>query len=64
MTDKPKTARCWSGAEIWCRACGGPTRDLDDEYGSLADGGSYERFECVEPKGPLCRKTLYVELPD
>lgn len=31
----------------------------DDEYGSLADGGSYEVYECT-----VCGKTKYVQLPD
>lgn len=59
-----KCARCWTGAEVRCRKCGGFTRALEDEYGSLADGGSYERFECVEPMAPECRETIYIELPD
>lgn len=64
MTMEPKTAACWSGAKVWCSGCGGPTRDLDDEYGSLAEGGSYERFECVAPTTERCRRTIYIELPD
>lgn len=31
----------------------------DDEYGSLADGGSYEVYRCS-----VCGKTKYVQLPD
>lgn len=55
-------ARCWTGVEVRCKTCGGPTVDLDDEYGSLADGGSYERFACKDPKCP--QETMYVQLPD
>jgi len=58
---KPKTAHCWSGAPIYCQTCRGPTRALEDEYGSLAEGGSYERFECTSDKA---HKTIYVEMPD
>ncbi len=32
---------------------------LEDEYGSLADGGSYEVYECT-----TCHKRKYVQLPD
>jgi hypothetical protein len=49
---------------VRCKTCGGPTRDLDDEYGSLADGGSYEWFECINHPEAGCSKTIYVELPD
>ena len=59
--EERKTATCWSGAKVWCRVCKGPTRALEDEYGSLADGGSFERFECIEDK---LHPTVYVELPD
>lgn len=31
----------------------------DDEYGSLADGGSYERYCCS-----VCGKISYSQLPD
>jgi len=31
----------------------------DDEYGSLADGGSYEIYICIH-----CRRRAYVQLPD
>jgi hypothetical protein len=64
MSEPKKTATCWSGAPIWCRECGGATKALEDEYGSLADGGSYERFECLEHKGQRCALTIYVEMPD
>jgi hypothetical protein len=64
MTMEPKTATCWSGAKVWCRSCKGPTEALDDEYGSLADGGSYERFICAEHKGQACADIIYVQLPD
>jgi hypothetical protein len=33
----------------------------DDEYGSLADGGSYEVWRCSDPD---CGKVKYVQLPD
>jgi hypothetical protein len=32
---------------------------LDDEYGSLAQGGSYEVWECS-----VCGQRRYVQLPD
>jgi ribosomal protein L37E len=32
---------------------------VDDEYGSLADGGSYEIYDCS-----TCGKRKYVQLPD
>lgn len=64
MPKEADTASCWSGAKVFCPGCKGPTRDLDDEYGSLSDGGSYERFKCVKPTTEHCRKTIYVELPD
>jgi hypothetical protein len=33
----------------------------DDEYGSLADGGSYRRLRC---RRPWCRRPAYDPLPD
>ena len=40
--------------------CGGlEFEQLEDEYGSLAQGGSYERCRCVK-----CGKISYSELPD
>ncbi len=53
------TAKCWSGALVYCKNCRGSTTALDDEYGSLGDGGSYEQFQCND-----CGVTTYVELPD
>lgn len=57
---EPKPRNCWAGRLNPCKKCGadvwGPG---EDEYGSLADGGSYERFKCGH-----CRNTIYVELPD
>lgn len=32
---------------------------VDDEYGSLADGGSYEIYDCS-----ICGQRLYSPLPD
>lgn len=32
---------------------------VDDEYGSLADGGSYEMHDCSK-----CGHRIYVPLPD
>lgn len=62
MPVEPRCATCWTGAEVRCPICKGPMRDLDDEYGSLAEGGSYERFECVDEQ---CRQqTIYIQLPD
>ena len=57
-------ATCWTGAEVRCKACKGETVDLEDEYGSLSDGGSFERFACTDPKCPEFRRMIYVELPD
>lgn len=34
-------------------------KHLYDEYGSLAQGGSYERYEC-----PHCKLRFWVTLPD
>lgn len=62
--EERKTAYCWNGARVWCARCGGPVRDLDDEYGSLEQGGSFERFECIDQKTPECRRIIYIELPD
>ena len=59
-----KCAHCWAEVEVRCKKCGGWTVDLDDEYGSLSDGGSFERFRCAEPMAPECRDVIYVELPD
>jgi hypothetical protein len=65
MRETPlKTAHCWSGAPIYCPKCNGATKALEDEYGSLSDGGSYERFECIDKLGDECGKTIYVEMPD
>ncbi len=32
---------------------------MGDDYGSLADGGSYKKYEC-----PHCGRTFYEQLPD
>lgn len=32
---------------------------IDEEYGSLSDGGSYEKYKC-----PNCGKIFKVSLPD
>lgn len=56
------TAKCWTGDEVWCPTCGGPTNKLNDEYGSLAEGGSFEKFKCRNARCP--QLTIYVELPD
>lgn len=40
--------------------CGGVAYEkMEDEYGSLASGGSYERCRCVG-----CDKIVYSALPD
>lgn len=39
--------------------CNGTMMYVDDEYGSLADGGSYERFTC-----DTCGRVHYSPLPD
>lgn len=52
-------AVCWSGSMIICKDCGNETIKLEDEDGSLSDGGSYERFKCTK-----CNKIMYIELPD
>lgn len=54
-----KTAKCWSGGDVFCKTCGGATEARDDEYGGLARGGDYEVFSCHD-----CRATTYIELPD
>lgn len=53
------TGTCWSGSEVYCKHCGGPTEAGEDEYGGLAGGGDYERFICR-----VCKLVTYVELPD
>lgn len=56
------TAKCWTGASIYCPTCKGPTKSMEEEYGDLSDGGSYERFKCLNAN---CKQTtIYVELPD
>lgn len=42
-----------------CVECGGEVKYLDDEYGSLASGGSYEVFKCAS-----CGTRCYHALPD
>jgi len=64
MTIEQKCARCWSGAEVRCKACKGPTVDRDDEYNGLSGGGDYERFECINKECAEYTRTIYVELPD
>lgn len=55
----PKPRNCYMGRLNPC-SCGADVWDNgEDEYGSLADGGSYERFKCGH-----CKKVIYVELPD
>lgn len=39
--------------------CSGHFRCVDTEYGSLADGGSYDIYDC-----DICGRRKYVELPD
>lgn len=48
MNEKPK-----------CKSCKTELVYKDDEYGSLASGGSYEIWVC-----PSCGKTHYFELLD
>lgn len=57
---EPKPRNCCGERLNPCKKCGADVWGRgEDEYGSLADGGSYERFECGH-----CRNTIYVELPD
>jgi hypothetical protein len=43
-----------------CKRCGADAwSDGEDDYGSLGDGGSYERFKCRH-----CGNVIYVALPD
>lgn len=57
-----RTAYNWADRPVYCPTCNGPTRDLEDEYGGLSDGGNFQRFECLKPG---CKQpTIYVELPD
>lgn len=39
--------------------CGGTCRYIEDEYGSLGSGGSYEKWQCDR-----CKKITWVQLPD
>ena len=56
----PKPKYCCGGRLAPCKKCGADVwGNGEDEYGSLSDGGSYERFICGN-----CRHTIYVELPD
>lgn len=55
----PKPRNCWGGRLKPCTCGADVWSDGEDEYGSLADGGSYERFICGH-----CKRIIYVELPD
>lgn len=56
----PKKAPVDPSAKVDPKTC--PHKALvyvRDDYGSLADGGSYEVYDCAR-----CGKRLYVMLPD
>ena len=57
---EPVPRHCCGDRLLPCKKCGADVWSFgEDEYGSLSDGGSYERFECGH-----CGNVIYVPIPD
>ena len=57
---EPKPRYCDGDRLLPCKKCSADVWGAgEDEYGSLADGGSYERFKCGH-----CGNVIYVPLAD